>query len=310
MSSSSKPEPRPPLTFDQPDAPLSPPESFLNATSDFGISFEQNDLDKLGSLLAFTLLANERVNLTAIKDAEAAWNTLIFDALTLLPVLDQVAEWCIDQNIADPNLPLQLADVGSGGGFPALVLATLLQPSTERNSDGVTSAGAKGWFITLVEATAKKTAYLQAAAAFLQLDNVRVVNERAEVVGKDSRHRSTYHAVTARAVGHTAMVSELTLPLAQVGGRVLLVKGERAEQELEEAKQALHALHAVHEGSIKTPTGTILVLAKPRKTPGKYPRKVGEPKRSPLGMELHRSTKNGLSTNSEPNAEPEAQADA
>lgn len=285
-------EPRPPLTFDQPEGPLVPPASFLQATADFGISFDQDDLNRLGHLLAFTLLANTRVNLTAIKDPEVAWNTLIFDALTLLPVLEQVAEWCIEQRIADPSLPLQLADVGSGGGFPALVLAVLLQPDLQKvdqlNSSQGSSKSGTGWYITLIEATAKKAAYLEAAAAYMQLNNVRVVNERAEVIGKDTRHRATYHVVTARAVGHTAMVSELALPLAHIGGRVLLVKGDRAESELEEAKQALHALHGVHEGSIRTPTGTILVIGKPRKTPGKYPRKVGEPKRSPLGMD-HRS---------------------
>ena len=274
-----KPKPRPPLTFEQPDGPLAPPDDFRKAAADFGITFEPTDLDRLGRLLAFTLLANERLSLTAIREPDAAWNTLILDALALLPVLDQVAEWSREQGIALPDRPLELADVGSGGGFPALVLATILQPAGE----------SLGWDVTCIEATAKKAAYLEAAGAYLQLPNLRVINGRAETVGKDAKHRAQYHAVTARAVGHTAICAELCLPLAQIGGRVLLIKGAKAEQELEEAKQALHALHAAHEGTVPTPTGNIVVLAKPRKTPGKYPRKVGEPKRAPLGSEHNRS---------------------
>ena len=60
------------------------------------------------------------------------------------------------------------------------------------------------------------------------------------------------------------------------------MKGEKADEELAEAKQALHLLHAAHVGTLDTPTGRIVVLEKMRKTPRMYPRRAGDPARSPL----------------------------
>ena len=80
------------------------------------------------------------------------------------------------------------------------------------------------------------------------------------------------------------MLAELTVPLAKVGGLVLMTKGKRAEEELANAKQALHLLHAAHAGMVDTPTGRIVVIEKLRRTPRDYPRRDGEPKRAPLGV--------------------------
>jgi 16S rRNA (guanine527-N7)-methyltransferase len=63
---------------------------------------------------------------------------------------------------------------------------------------------------------------------------------------------------------------------------VFLIKGQKADEELAAAKKALHQLHARHETTIDTPTGRIVVLDKPRNTPAMYPRRDGEPTRSPL----------------------------
>jgi 16S rRNA (guanine527-N7)-methyltransferase len=85
-------------------------------------------------------------------------------------------------------------------------------------------------------------------------------------------------------VGRIAILAELCVPLAKVGGIVALIKGQKADEELEEAKQALHMLHASHAGAVDTPTGRIVVLEKRRTTPIDFPRKPGEPERAPLGL--------------------------
>jgi 16S rRNA (guanine527-N7)-methyltransferase len=251
---------RAPLEFDVPAERPAPPAAFHEACESFGIGLDAGEIDRLSLFLAMLLRANERVNLTAIRDTDEAWVRHIFDALTLLSVLGEVEP--------PADTPMCIADIGSGGGLPAIPLAIAMPDAR----------------FTLIEATAKKAAFLEAVAAALELANVEVVCERAEAVGQDHRkHRERYDVVTARAVGKVNLIAELCVPLAKVGGAVVLVKGERAEEELAGAKAALHLLHTAPAGVIATPTGRLVVLHKLRKTPRLYPRRVGEPKRKPLG---------------------------
>lgn len=250
--------------------PLEAPKSFLDQAAAYGVEFEENDVSRLGRFLAMLLHANTRTNLTGITEPGEAWSRHIFDSLTLLPVIAEAPEGAT------------LVDVGTGGGLPGIVLA-IVSPALK---------------VTLLEATGKKVEFLRAAVEALDLKNVEVVSGRAETFGHDrgekvpvggrterrGARRESYDIVAARAVGRVAMLAELTVPLAKVGGRVLLVKGEQAAEELVEAAPALHLLKAVHSGTIETPTGRIVVLEKGASTPRDYPRADGEPKRAPLGV--------------------------
>ncbi len=216
--------------------------------------------------LAMLMHANTRMNLTAIRDEEVAWEKHIFDALTLVPMLAEFDDGA------------SVIDIGSGGGLPGIPLAIVMP---------------RLWF-TLVDATKKKIEYLDQVIDGLGLKNVRAINARAEGLGADrgqrspdgrvDAHREHYDVAMARGVGQIAMLAELTVPLVKIGGLVLMTKGQRAEEELEAAKAALHMLHTHHAGTIETPTGRVVVLEKQRKTPRDYPRRDGEPKRSPLGV--------------------------
>ncbi|MEO1128807.1 MAG: 16S rRNA (guanine(527)-N(7))-methyltransferase RsmG [Planctomycetota bacterium] len=253
---------REPLTFPAPAEACVAPADFLEACNDLGVAFDDGDLARLGIYLDLLLRTNKIVNLTAVKEEHAAWTRHVFDALTLLPLLQDLPE------------NARIADVGSGGGLPGIPLAICL-PSMH---------------VTLIEATGKKAAFLQHVAAAMGLTNVSVVNDRAETIGQmGAEHRDSYDVVIARAVGRMAVLAELTMPLARParddaddGGLLLLIKGERAEEELDEARQALHKLHAEHVTTMQTPTGRIVVLRKRRRTPRIYPRRAGEPKRDPL----------------------------
>lgn len=244
--------------------PLAAPPWFEPECAELGVAFDQGDIDRLGRFLAMLLGANERVNLTAIKDPEDAWRKHIFDALTLIPLIAAIdAERPEQQRAA----PLQVADVGSGAGLPAIPLAICLR-----------EVG-----LVAVESTAKKARFIEFACRVLGLTNCSTAPIRAEEAGRSQVHRDTYDIVTARAVGPLATIAELGVPLARIGGVLLFVKGARADEELAEAKAALHALHATHETTHPTPTGRVVVLSKARPTPHAYPRKPGEPKRAPIG---------------------------
>lgn len=251
-------------------APLTPQPGFVEEARALGIEFEGDDLSRLGQYLADLLSANESMNLTAVRDAEAGWRRHVLDSLTLLPALAQLDEGA------------SVIDVGSGGGLPGMPLA-ICMPHLR---------------FTLLEATGKKAEFLRVEASRLGLGNVSVVSARAEAAGHDrgervaeagrtrrvGGHREAYDAAVARAVGPMSVIAELTVPFVKLGGVALLIKGQKADEELVEAAGALRLLNAVHARTIETPTGRIVVLEKRSATPRDYPRADGEPKRAPLGV--------------------------
>ncbi len=238
-------------------SPLPPPLGFLAKAEEFGIAFDEGDLGRLGMYLALLLETNKSFNLTAITDPAEAWERHVLDSLTLVPTLGELAAGA------------EIVDVGSGGGAPGLVLGSVCP----------------GNRFTLVEATGKKARFLEETARAMGLANVRVIADRAENLGRDHReHREKYDAALARAVGRIAVVAELVIPLLKVGGLALLTKGRQAEEEIAEAKEALFLLHAAVAGVVETPTGRVVAIEKRRQTPRIYPRRPGEPARSPLGV--------------------------
>lgn len=234
--------------------PLEPPQEFLEDAASFAITFDPGDTDRMGLYLALLLETNRKFNLTAITDPADAWRKHIFDSLTLLPWIGATAA-------------KRVIDLGSGGGLPGIPLA-ISMPGVQ---------------FVLVEATGKKATFLEQAVAELGLSNVRIINDRAETLGQDQdTHRRRYDVVTARAVGRLTVLVELAVPLLRVGGHLLAIKGSSATGEIKQAKRAMHLLHCHLSNTVKTPTGTVVVIEKLRESPKVYPRRPGEPKRSPL----------------------------
>ncbi|MEM6392083.1 MAG: 16S rRNA (guanine(527)-N(7))-methyltransferase RsmG [Planctomycetota bacterium] len=233
------------------------PNAHLNTIAP-GLSPEQvNQLDQLVDL---TLDANQRLNLTAIKDREGVASRMVLDSLTALPGLDQL------------NDGATVLDLGTGGGFPGLPLA-IARPQLR---------------FTLVDATGKKADHVRSTAESLGLSNTTVLQGRAETLGHDAKHREAYDAVVCRAVGPMNVLLELTLPLVSVAGQLLAMKGPKAEQELQDAGDALDLLGAGDVAVFDAyPDGfdndlVIVSILKDRRTPRDYPRAPGVPKKTPL----------------------------
>ncbi|MEM1211090.1 MAG: 16S rRNA (guanine(527)-N(7))-methyltransferase RsmG [Planctomycetota bacterium] len=222
------------------------------------LSPEQSD--RLDRLVDLTLDANQRLNLTAIKDRDAVWSRMVLDSLTALPGLDQLPDGAA------------VLDLGTGGGFPGLPLA-IARPQLR---------------FTLVDATGKKADHVWATAESLGLSNTTVLQARAETLGQDPKHREAYDAVVCRAVGPMNVLLELTLPLVTVDGRLLAMKGPKAEHELQAAGDALDQLGAGDVAVFDAyPEGfdndlVIVSILKDRRTPRDYPRAPGIPKKTPL----------------------------
>jgi 16S rRNA (guanine527-N7)-methyltransferase len=168
-------------------------------------------LDRLAQYLDLLLAANETMNLTRIDTREAAEVGHVADALTLLEYL--------------PRNPHYLADVGSGGGVPGIVLAIV--------RDDVK--------VTLIESTQKKATFLQQTANSIQLKNLTVVPRRAEDFAKFDA-RETFDVVTARAVGAMDKLAEWCMPLLKARGKLLAMKGEKIISELPVARPVIQRL--------------------------------------------------------------------
>lgn len=241
------------------------PKEFLDQAAELGIEFESTDVERLGHYLACMLAFNETTNLTAITEPAMAWRRHILDSLTLLPVVAELPEGA------------SLIDVGSGGGLPGIPVAICF-PSVK---------------VTLLEATGKKAEFLKNVTEALGLANVTVVAERAEkaghdrgiktAVGREGGYREAFDVATARAVGRLNVLAELVLPFVKPGGCAVLIKGEKAAEELVEASHVITEMGGEHTATLETPTGRLVVIDKVKQTPRMYPRADGEPARAPIG---------------------------
>lgn len=222
-----------------------------------GVPLQMAAAARLLALLALVRAAP--FNLTAVRDPDEMRRKHLVDSLACLPAAQ----------LAPGEAVL---DLGSGAGFPGLPLAVV------RPDIG----------LTLLEASAKKVAFLQVAIARLEAANVEAVHGRAEDVGRDARWRERFDCVVARAVAPLPVLAEYALPLCRVGGRVVGLKGARGDEELAQARQALERLGAgpVARHAFALPGGgearLILVIHKARPTPGAYPRRAGVPSQRPL----------------------------
>jgi len=211
--------------------PLAVPPTFVEALGQLGVTLTAAQLAQLGDFLARLIAMNEHMNLTGITDPEQAWTRHALDALSLCPLLVDLP----------PNA--RVMDVGSGGGIPGIPLA-IARPDLR---------------ITLVEATQKKAVFLQAVSTAIGLHNVDVCAQRAEQL-LGSKLRGAFDAVTARALAKIDVLLPWTAPFVKPGGRVLLIKGEAAEQELSDARKSLGRFHCSHERTVLTTTGRVVVL--------------------------------------------------
>ena len=202
---------------------------------------------------------NQKFNLTAIRDSESIRTKHFLDSFS-----------CVLAWRAMP--PTRLIDVGTGAGFPGIPLK-ILYPNLK---------------LTLVESVGKKAMFCQHIVRALGLEQVDVIQARAEDLGQDTRHREKYDWAIARAVANLNVLGEYLIPLVKVGGMMLAQKGESGPAEAQSAEKAMKLLGGKLKQLIPVNLPGVaddrylVLVEKVATTPPKYPRKPGVAAKQPL----------------------------
>lgn len=215
------------------------------------LTFEQQELFR--KYYEFLIQENKKYNLTAITDEEEVYYKHFYDSLTL-----------IKTNLIKEGV--SLCDIGSGAGFPGIPLK-IIYPNLK---------------LTIVESQTKKTEFLKKLVNFLELDNVEIINKRAE----EYAHTKYFDVVTARAVADLSILNELCLPLVKKGGYFIAMKGNYDE----ELKRTLNGINILGGKLIEVLSFELpkkmgkrnLIIIKKEKMVQGYPRAFSQIKKKPL----------------------------
>lgn len=223
-------------------------ELFIEETKKLGLTLTDKQLSQLEEYYSLLIEWNEKINLTRIVEKEDVYLKHFYDSLTLSKVIDLSKD-------------LSLCDIGTGAGFPGIVLKICF-PNLK---------------VTLLDSLQKRINFLNKVIKNLDLKDIEAIHDRAEDYAKN--HREEYDIVTSRAVANLRVLSELSIPMVKVNGVFLPMKAT-IEEELNEAKDIIHKLSGKLERQetftlpIEESIRNILVIKKVAKTNSIYPRRM------------------------------------
>ena len=229
-------------------------DEFKIEVKKLGIEVTDEEISKLEKYANLLKEWNEKINLTAINEKEQVFLKHFYDSLTLVKIinLDKVDNLC---------------DLGTGAGFPGLVLKIFF-PQLK---------------LTLVDALNKRINFLDVVVKELSLENVTLVHARAEEYGRN--HRECFDVVTARALSSFPILLEYSASLLKVHGHLIAMRG------LDDSSDGIDALKVLNLKinnvlEFKLPfeesNRTLVDVIKVDKTPQKYPRRYAEIKKKTL----------------------------
>ena len=207
--------------------------------------------EKLQKYRDFLIEENKKINLTAITDPKEIEIKHFKDSLT---IKDYVKG--------------RVLDIGSGAGFPGIVLKI--------DNDNLD--------VTLIDSVGKKVNFMNEAIELLELKNIRAIHVRAEDYAKDEREK--FDTVTSRAVSNLTTLSEYAIPFLKIGGRFIAMKGPKADIEVKKATNAIKKLGGkiidIKKIEFDGNERNIVIIEKIKKTPKRYPRGQNKPLKNPI----------------------------
>lgn len=229
---------------------------FINELKNIDIILTQNQINKFKIYYEYLIEYNKHTNLTSITTKEDVYLKHFYDSCLLTKT--------IDFNNIDNML-----DIGCGAGFPGIVIKILF-PNIK---------------LTLLDSNNKKTKFCESLSKLLELDNVKIINKRAEeyIIEK----REYFDIVSARAVKNLPVLIELSIPYVKQNGYFIAMKSDY-EEELNNSKNGIKVLGAeyIKTININLPNNTgirnFILIKKINKTNPKYPRNYSQIIKKPL----------------------------
>lgn len=235
-------------------------DGFVEATAGLGVPLAPERLEQVRRMVELLHSCNTSASLMSEAALSDVLRGHVLDSLTLLPLIRRAG---LHEG--------RMVDVGTGGGFPGLVLA-IAEPSLR---------------VLLVDATRKKTAYLERVREELGLE-VGVLQARAEDAAREPALRESFDVAVCRALGPWPLVLELALPFCRTGGALFSQRGSDAPSEAaaHAGATALLGGRVVEVEQVGVQAGLenhhVTVVEKVESTPVRYPRKAGIPAKRPL----------------------------
>ncbi|MBE6729363.1 MAG: 16S rRNA (guanine(527)-N(7))-methyltransferase RsmG [Ruminococcaceae bacterium] len=234
-----------------------PIEKIVSDCEKIGVNLSNKTVDDLNIYANLLVEWNEKMNLTAITEPEEVVWKHFFDCILFF------------KNVNVPT-GAKIIDVGTGAGFPGMVLKIV------RNDID----------LTLLDGLNKRLIFLDEVLKTLKL-SAKVVHLRAEEGAKKEEYREKYDFATSRAVANMNTLSEYCLPYVKVGGSFVALKGPAGNEELENAKNAIEILGGGNSAVYKEQhemlgERSIITVEKIAQTKPKYPRASGKISKSPL----------------------------
>lgn len=219
----------------------------------YNYKFSDEVIHKFKLLMSFVLEKNKQFNLTTITDENEFYVKHIIDSLSALNFFENNSE---------------ILDIGSGAGFPALVLK-LANPTLK---------------ITMLDSVNKKVMFLNEAIKLLNITDITAIHSRIEDFALKNYEKFDY--VTSRAVAPLSTLMEYSLPFLKIGGKMIAYKGLSINEELENCKNSLKILGGntqdIIQLNIEDNQRNILIIKKEKHTPKDYPRTQNKPRIKPL----------------------------
>ena len=229
-------------------------EEFLTAAKELGISITDKQLEQLNEYYKALVEWNKKINLTSITDEKDVYLKHFYDSLTLFKEYDLTKD-------------ISLCDVGTGAGFPGIVLKIVF-PNLK---------------ITLVDSLQKRLNFLDYVIKLLGLKDVELVHERMEYYSKQNEEK--FDIITSRAVAKVKILVEISFKALKISGHLILMKAS-FEEELSDAEKIIKDIggKVVDVNTFKLPIENsqraLINIKKLRKTGEKYPRSIDKIKKS------------------------------